>query len=114
MPMMRPQLRDVLLLGFVVLLILCLVCAIRWPQLLFTRVEELLRATRDFGTMGGVLFTCAQIVVALSGILPASMICVLAGAAYGFGMGLVIAAVGTLGGAILAFALSRSFFRSSI
>ncbi len=111
---MRSQVRSALLLSMVALLILCLASAILWPQLLFSRVEGLLRASRDLGTTGGVLFTCAQIVVALTGILPASMICMLAGATYGFGLGFVIATVGTVGGAILAFALSRSLFRVSI
>jgi uncharacterized membrane protein YdjX (TVP38/TMEM64 family) len=103
-----------LLLGTAALLILCLVFAVIWPHALFTRVEGLLRATRSLGTTGGLLFMCAQIVVALSGILPASMICVLAGATYGFGLGFAIAALGTMVGAILAFTLSRSFFRDTI
>jgi uncharacterized membrane protein YdjX (TVP38/TMEM64 family) len=110
----RSQLRSVLLVGTMVLMILFLASAILWPQLLFHRVEELLRATRHLGTTGGVLFTCAQILVAISGILPASIICMLAGAIYGFGLGLVIAVGGTMGGAMLAFALSRSLFRVSI
>ena len=81
----------------------------------FPRVEGLLRATRDLGTTDwGVLFTCAQIVVALSGVLPASMICMLAGATCGFGFGFAIAALGTIAGAILSFVLSRSFFRVTI
>src|SRR5208283_5457953 len=114
MPAMRSQVRRVLLLCIVALLILCLASAILWPHLLFHRIEGLLRATRDLGTTGWVLFTCAQMVVALSGVLPASMICMLAGATCGFGLGFVIAAVGTMGGAILSFALSRSLFRTSI
>jgi uncharacterized membrane protein YdjX (TVP38/TMEM64 family) len=103
-----------LLLGTAALLILCLGSALIWPHMLFTRVEGLLRATRNLGTTGGVLFMCAQIVIALSGILPASMICVLAGATYGFVFGFAIAAAGTMAGAILAFVLSRSFFRPTI
>jgi len=111
---MSPKLKTALLLGTAALLILCLGSAVIWPHMLFTRVEGLLRATRDLGATGGMLFMCAQIVVALTGILPASMICVLAGATYGFGFGFIIAAVGTMAGAILAFALSRSFFRLTI
>jgi len=111
---MSPKLKTALLLGTAALLILCLGSAVIWPHMLFTRAEGLLRATRNLGTAGGVIFMCAQIVVALTGILPASMICVLAGATYGFGLGFAIAAVGTMVGAILAFALSRSFFRVTI
>ncbi|MGA2226343.1 MAG: VTT domain-containing protein [Syntrophobacteraceae bacterium] len=114
MPSMSPKIRMALLLGTMALLILCLGFAVIWPHALFTRIEGLLRATRNLGATGGVLFMCAQIVVALSGILPASMICVLAGAMYGFGSGFAIAALGTMVGAILAFALSRSFFRVTI
>ena len=114
MPSMSPKIRLALLLGTTAFLILCLGFAVIWPHALFPRIEGLLRATRNLGTTGGVLFMCAQIVVALSGILPASMICVLAGATYGFGFGFAIAALGTMAGAILAFVLSRSFFRVTI
>ncbi len=114
MPAMRSRVRNSLFLGMAALLVLCLASAILWPQMLFSRIEGLLRATRDLGTTGWVLFTCAQAAVALSGVLPASLICMLAGATCGLGLGFVIAAVGTLGGAILAFALSRSLFRVAI
>lgn len=114
MPALPSWVRNLVLAGVVALLILCLVSAVLWPQLLFSHVEGLLRATRDLGAIGWVLFTLAQVVVALSGVLPASLICMLAGATYGFGLGFVLATLGTMGGAMLAFALSRSLFRTSI
>ncbi len=114
MPSSSSKLKTALLLGTAALLILCLSSAVIWPHMLLARVEGLLRASRNLGATGGVLFMCAQIVIALTGVLPASMICVLAGATYGFGFGVIIAAVGTMAGAILAFALSRSFFRVTI
>ena len=93
---------------------LCLIAAIFWPQLLLSKVEGFLRATNELGPLGWVIFAGAQILVAISGVLPASLICVVAGATYGLFGGFALAALGTLTGAVLAFWLSRSIFRSRI
>ena len=93
---------------------LCLLCAMVWPQVLLSHVQGLLRATRDLGALSWVVFAAAQVLIAVSGILPASLICILAGAAYGLPVGFVLSTLGTLTGAGLAFALSRSVFRMRV
>ncbi|MGE5270318.1 MAG: TVP38/TMEM64 family protein [Thiohalocapsa sp.] len=63
---------------------------------------------------GPVVFLALQVLVAVSGAVPASLIGVAAGAAYGLAPGFGLAAGGTLLGAVLAFALSRSLFRPAV
>jgi uncharacterized membrane protein YdjX (TVP38/TMEM64 family) len=50
----------------------------------------------------------------VSGILPASLLGVAAGAIYGLAPGFLLAAVSTLAGALLSFLLSRSLFRATV
>ena len=66
------------------------------------------------GIAGPVLFAMLQIAVALSGIIPASLLGIAAGAIYGLWPGFALAALGSLAGAALAFGLSRSLLRGSI
>ena len=58
-----------------------------------------------------VALLAIQLLVAASGILPASLPAVAAGAIYGVEVGFPLAAVSTLAGAMLSFWLSRSLFR---
>jgi uncharacterized membrane protein YdjX (TVP38/TMEM64 family) len=53
-------------------------------------------------------FALGQILVAASGVLPASMIAMMAGAGLGFGGGLALSTVATLLGGWIAFAVSRT------
>jgi len=53
-------------------------------------------------------FALGQILVAASGVLPASMIAMMAGAGLGFGGGLALSTVATLLGGWIAFATSRT------
>ncbi|MBU6268232.1 MAG: VTT domain-containing protein [Sphingomonadales bacterium] len=53
-------------------------------------------------------FGLGQTVVAASGVLPASMIAVMAGATLGFGRGLALSMLATMLGGWLAFTVSRS------
>jgi uncharacterized membrane protein YdjX (TVP38/TMEM64 family) len=69
---------------------------------------------RGAGFTGLFLFFVLQVLVVLSGAVPNSLLGVAAGALYGLGSGFSLAAVGSLLGAILAFGLSRSLFRSAI
>jgi uncharacterized membrane protein YdjX (TVP38/TMEM64 family) len=71
-------------------------------------------ALRTMGPTGWIAVGAAQVLVAASGILPASLIGVAAGAVFGLPIGFVVAAVSTLAGAMLAFLLSRSVFRPVI
>jgi uncharacterized membrane protein YdjX (TVP38/TMEM64 family) len=56
-------------------------------------------------------FSIGQMIIAGTGILPASVIAVMAGAIFGLGWGLLISAVGTMLGGWLAFFLSRTALR---
>lgn len=53
-------------------------------------------------------FALGQILVAASGVLPAAMIAMMAGAGLGFGGGLVLSAMATLLGGWIAFVVSRT------
>jgi len=66
------------------------------------------------GPLGWFLFVGAETLIALAGILPASLLGIAAGAVYGIGGGFITSAIGILAGAIIAFALSRSFARPLI
>lgn len=63
---------------------------------------------------GWTAFAVGQVVVAASGILPASLIAIMAGATFGLGWGIVISATATMLGGWLAFLLSRSVLRRFI
>ena len=88
------------------------VVAVRvWPRELAVAMELAVRTTRGMGVAGWAVAACAQVVVALLGILPASAGAIAAGLLYGVLPGFVLAATGTLVGAGLAFLLTRSLFR---
>ncbi len=84
------------------------------PDLLVARMEGGLQAVRDLGGAGRALFAAVQVLVAVSGILPASMLGVAAGVLYGLPAGFLVSGAGTLAGAVLAFALSRSVLRPAV
>ncbi len=84
------------------------------PDLHALASQRLLEAIRGAGPVGWAGLAGAQVLVAASGILPASLLGIAAGAIYGVAAGFPLAAAGTLGGALLAFALSRSLLRQMI
>ncbi len=73
--------------------------------------EAMLRRIRDAGPLGWLGFTAVQIVVAMAGIVPASLLGMMAGMTYGVGLGFALSTVGTLVGGWLAFMLARSLLR---
>ena len=77
-------------------------------------VHHAIEFLRGAGAAGPVLFALLQVLVAVSGAVPASVLGVAAGAVYGLFAGFSLAAAGSLVGAVIAFALSRSLFRSGI
>lgn len=85
----------------------------RSPDLL-ARLDAVLQAVRDLGSAGGVVFAAVQVLVAVSGVLPASLLGVAAGALYGLPGGFALSGASTLAGAALAFALSRSVLRPAV
>jgi uncharacterized membrane protein YdjX (TVP38/TMEM64 family) len=84
------------------------------PERATAAAHGLTHAVRELGLRGAVIFSVLQILVAISGILPASLLGVAAGAIYGFVPGFLLAAAGTLAGAALSFFLSRSLFRGAV
>jgi uncharacterized membrane protein YdjX (TVP38/TMEM64 family) len=76
--------------------------------------EGLMDVVRDLGVRGAVLYAALQVCVAVSGILPASLLGVAAGAIYGLVPGFLLAAASTLAGALLSFFLSRSLLRPTV
>jgi len=84
------------------------------PDLLVSRMDAGLQTVRDLGGAGRALFAAVQVLVAVSGILPASMLGVAAGVLYGLPAGFLVSGAGTLAGAVLAFALSRSVLRPAV
>lgn len=66
------------------------------------------------GPWGTALFMSLQILIAVSGILPASLLGMAAGAVYGVGVGFTLSSAGTLAGAWIAFHLARSLFRGRV
>ena len=86
----------------------------RSPDLLAAWIDDGLRTARDLGPAGGLLFAAVQVLVAVSGVLPASLLGVAAGALYGLPAEFALSGASTLGGALLAFALSRSAFRPAV
>lgn len=63
---------------------------------------------------GWTAFAVGQVIVAASGILPASLIAIMAGATFGFAWGVAISVASTMLGGWLAFLLSRSILRQFI
>ncbi len=84
------------------------------PGLLVARMDAGLQTVRDLGGAGRALFAAVQVLVAVSGILPASMLGVAAGMLYGLPAGFAVSGAGTLAGAVLAFGLSRSVLRPAV
>lgn len=90
------------------------VLALGHPTLLGNAIQRIAADLRALGTPGLILSIAIQVLVAASGILPASLVGIVAGALYGLVPGFAIAAASLLVGALLTFGLSRSLFRSIV
>jgi uncharacterized membrane protein YdjX (TVP38/TMEM64 family) len=75
------------------------------------RGSDVIATVAGFGTFGWIAFFLLQILVSVSGVLPASALGVAAGSIYGIALGFVLSGLSTLAGAALAFGLSRSVLR---
>ncbi|HZU62652.1 MAG TPA: VTT domain-containing protein [Novosphingobium sp.] len=73
-----------------------------------------LAGLQAFMAANWLAFGAGQVLVAASGVLPASMIALMAGATYGLGWGLLLSAISTMVGGWLAFALCRTALRERI
>jgi len=76
-----------------------------------SRIDQALETIRRLGTSGWLGLVVLQIVVAVSGVLPASLAGIAAGTLYGPWIGFGLAAAGTFLGAMVSFWFSRSLFR---
>jgi len=95
----------------VAVLVLASVGQYLWPQAI-VRVDGVFNdALRDLYALGWAGFVLVQILVAISSFLPASLVGISAGAAYGVTLGFATASISTLIGAVIAFLLSRSLLR---
>ncbi|HEY6433893.1 MAG TPA: VTT domain-containing protein [Acetobacteraceae bacterium] len=81
------------------------------PAINAAKLPELLRTARIGGMPTWLALISFQVLVTVSGIFPASLVGVAAGALYGLAAGFGLAATGTFAGALLAFWVSRSLFR---
>jgi len=86
----------------------------QWRQDFIQKIGAALQYLRALGTIGIFATAALQFLVAVSGVVPASILGAAAGAAYGFAGGFAIAATGVMAGALAAFLLSRSAFRPFI
>ena len=110
----RPSARGVVAAGLVGLIVFGMVAAWISPERVISAAERLMQIVRGLGVRGAVVFAIVQVLVAVSGILPASLLGVGAGAIYGLVPGFLLAAVSTLAGALLSFFLSRSLLRATV
>ena len=85
-----------------------------WPDLVWRVIDRMGVFERDMGAAGWLLAALIQVLIALCGILPASVGALAAGLVYGIAGGFVLSAIGTLTGAVLAFGLTRTLFRPLI
>src|ERR1700758_4292119 len=74
-------------------------------------LKPLIADVRHAGATGWLLFLAIQVAVSASGFIPASLIGVAAGLAYGTFVGFLLSSAGTLIGGCIAFQLSRSLMR---
>lgn len=100
------------MLGMVVLV--GIVAVREWPDAISTLINQATTIERALGAAGWVLAALVQVVIALCGILPASVGGLAAGMLYGVVGGFCVSTFGTLIGAALAFGLTRTLFRPVI
>jgi uncharacterized membrane protein YdjX (TVP38/TMEM64 family) len=110
----RPAARRIVAVGLVLPILLGMVAVWVSPERVVGAAEELMDFIRELGVSGVVVFAIVQVLVAASGILPASLLGVGAGAIYGLVSGFSLAAASTVAGALLSFFLSRSLFRATV
>ena len=77
-------------------------------------LQRIIDMMQGSGSIGIAIFAMVQIVVAASGVLPASLVGLAAGAIYGVAWGFALASATTFTGAWIAFRVSRSIFRASV
>lgn len=102
---------ELIAVGLLGLIVFGIVAARASPERVIAGVEGLMSTVRGLGFRGAVILATLQALVAVSGVLPASLLGVAAGAIYGLVPGFLLAAGSTLAGAVLSFLISRSLLR---
>jgi uncharacterized membrane protein YdjX (TVP38/TMEM64 family) len=110
----RPSGRVVLGVVVVALMLFGFAAMRLWSDSVIGTAEYLTNSLRGLGAVGVIGFALLQIVVAVSGVLPASLLGLAAGTIYGLAFGFALAAISTMVGALLTFLLSRSAFRPMV
>ena len=111
--MSSPRAGALLAIAVAAVILTCLAMEIIQPIVVLTAMQGSIDAARNAGAAGFVAFVVLQLIVAASGILPASVLGIAAGTAYGLPLGFLLAATGTMTGALLSFGISRSLFRKA-
>lgn len=98
--------------------LLATLCGLTWARLYPGQISAITswlgHTEAALGKAGWLMAALVQILIALCGILPASVGAMTAGLIYGTVAGFLISAPATLIGAVAAFQLSRSLFRGAI
>lgn len=106
--------RGLLGCGLAGVIVVGMVAAWAAPERGIGVAEKLIHIVSGLGIRGAVVLAVLQVFVAVSGVFPASLLGVAAGAIYGLVPGFLLAGGSTLAGAILSFFLSRSLFRATV
>ncbi len=114
MSAIRLPARGITLGCLAILLLSGAIASLLLPASAFTQIDTWLRYIQQLGMAGLAAFLVIQVLVAVSGVLPASLVGIAAGAIYGVPAGFALAAVSTMAGALIAFGLSRSLLRPAI
>jgi uncharacterized membrane protein YdjX (TVP38/TMEM64 family) len=85
-----------------------------WPHIVEAAFDAATRLVTAHNQFGWITCAALQVIVAMSGILPASVGALGAGMMFGTGCGFLLCGPTTMAGAWLAFLLSRSLFRPFI
>ena len=112
-PQARLATRGALIVGIVWLMVCVagILVAWRWPGEIADLFASVSRSIRGQGVLGAFGILVLSAAIAASGVLPASLVGIGAGALYGIGMGLLVGVAATFAGAALSFWLSRSWLR---
>jgi uncharacterized membrane protein YdjX (TVP38/TMEM64 family) len=110
-----PSRRVVLAVALLLLIMVCGIAVMQlWPNAVLAPTNRIIAMVRSLGGIGLIGFALLQAFIALSGILPASLLGIVGGTIYGLAVGFLLASASTMAGAVLAFLLSRSTFRPAI
>jgi uncharacterized membrane protein YdjX (TVP38/TMEM64 family)/glycosyltransferase involved in cell wall biosynthesis len=82
-----------------------------FPAASLSHTEQFFFHLHRLGLLGIILFGAIQVLIALSGFIPGSLIGILAGTVYGLSIGFPLAAISTMLGALIAFLFARSFLQ---